>query len=275
VSTPEPRIEPLTPALGAEVHGVDLTRALGDDDVQVLHDALMNHLVLFFRDQPLDLDQLSAFGRRFGSPHTHPSVPDLEGYPGVMAIHTDANSKVYSGRRWHSDVSCDAEPPMGSILHLHEVPDSGGDTLFANMFAAYETLSAPMRGFLANMYAEHVSEPNFRGYYGVQDEDLRDGAYPVAEHPVVRTHPVTGRKALFVNEIFTSRIVGLAPAESRALLDLLFVHIRGPRFHCRFRWRSNSVAFWDNRCAQHLALWDYFPQTRSGHRFTIVGDKPV
>ncbi len=132
-----------------------------------------------------------------------------------------------------------------------------------------------MRGFLADLSDEHVSEPNFRGYYGAEDKDLRDGAYPTAEHPVVRTHPVTGRKALFVNEIFTSRIVGLAAAESRALLDLLFAHIRGPRFHCRFRWRSNSVAFWDNRCAQHLALWDYCPQTRSGHRFTIVGDKPV
>ncbi len=268
-------IAPVTPVIGAEVRGVDLTRPLDDATVQALRHALDEHLVLFFRDQALDLDQLSAFGHRFGAPHTHPAFPDLEGYPGVLEIHTDAESKTYSGRAWHSDVSCDAEPPMGSILHLHEVPETGGDTLFANMYAAYEALSAPLGDWLRGLTAAHVSEANFRGYFGVADEDLRDDTLPVSEHPVVRTHPATGRKALFVSEIFTSHIVGLAPAESRAVLDLLFAQVRQPRFHCRFQWRKNSLAFWDNRWSQHMAIWDYHPQTRSGHRFTIAGDRPV
>ncbi|MEM7225320.1 MAG: TauD/TfdA family dioxygenase [Pseudomonadota bacterium] len=268
-------IVPLTPSLGAEISGIDLSGDLDEATVQAIQDALMDYLVVFFRDQALDLDQLSAFGRRFGLPHTHPAEPDVPGYPGVLKIHTDASSKTYSGRKWHSDVTCDAEPPMGSILHLHQVPASGGDTLFANMYAAYEALSAPLRQMLDGLTAVHGSEHNFRGYYGTPDEDLRDGMFPESRHPVVRRHPVTGREALFVNEIFTLRIEELSTAESEALLNLLYEHINEPRFHCRFRWQANSVAFWDNRSAQHLALWDYYPETRSGHRFTIQGDRPV
>lgn len=268
------RIEPVTPTIGAEIRGIDLTGPLEEPVIRAIHDALMDHLVVFFRDQDLTVEQLAAFGRRFGAPHTHPSLAELPGHPGVMPIHTDADSKVYAGRGWHSDVSCDAEPPMGSILHLHEVPEQGGDTLFANAYAAYEALSEPMRDFLGDLTAVHASAHNFGGYFGTKEAETRDGFFPENVHPVVRCHPVTGRKALFVNEIFTTRIVGLEAGESRALLHFLFAHIAEPRFQCRFRWRRNSVAFWDNRAAQHMALWDYYPATRSGHRFTLCGDRP-
>ncbi len=269
------KIESLTPTIGAEIRGVDLTGPLEEPTIQAIHDALMDYLVIFFRDQNLTIDQLAAFGRRFGAPHTHPTEPDLPGHPGVMRIHTDADSKVYAGRAWHSDVTCDPVPPMGSILHLHEVPAQGGDTLFANAYAVYEALSEPMRDFVTDLTAVHASAHNFRDYYGIKDAETRDGFFPENIHPVVRSHPVTGRKALFVNELFTTRIVELEPGESRALLRFLFEHIAEPRFQCRFRWQPNSVAFWDNRAAQHMALWDYYPAIRSGHRFTICGDRPA
>ncbi len=269
------RVDPVTPTIGAEVSGVDLTGPLDDGTVEDIHQAMLQHQVLFFRDQAFDLDTLSAFGLRFGAPHTHPSQPDEPGHAGIMKLHTDASSKTYGGRKWHSDVTCDVEPPMASILHLHVVPETGGDTLFGNMVAAYEALSPTLQAMLTDLTALHTSKANYLGYYGSQGDDLRDGDYPEAEHPVIRIHPETGRKALLVNEIFTSHIIGLEPELSRQLLDFLYRHIREPRFQCRFRWRRNSVAFWDNRSTQHLAMWDYFPETRSGHRFTICGDRPI
>jgi taurine dioxygenase len=160
---------------------------------------------------------------------------------------------------------------MASILHLKEVPPVGGDTLFANMYAAYETLSAAMQRFLSGLTAIHDGR---RNYAGRDTAPSREPDYPRAEHPVVRTHPVTGRQALFVNRMFTTRIVRLEPVESDALLDLLYHQIERPEIQCRFRWRPNSIAFWDNRCVQHQALWDYFPSRRYGHRVTIAGDRP-
>ena len=263
------RIEAVTPVIGAEVSGVDLRQPLDDATVSRLHDALAEHLVLFFREQALDVDQLQRFGGYFGAPHVHPLEPDHEGRRGIMRIHADAESKTFAGSVWHSDVSFDGKPPMASILHIHEAPECGGDTLFANMYAAYEALSAPLREFLSTCTAVHDSQARFSGYFGVAAD-----VYPQSEHPVARTHPVTGRKALFVNQGFTSHIVGLEAGESRHILELLYDHIKSPGFQCRFRWRPDSMAFWDNRCTQHLALWDYYPETRSGHRFTIAGDKP-
>lgn len=268
------RIMPLSPAIGAEVEGVDLTRPIDDATFQALHEAWMTHLVLFFRDQPLDVASLKVLGRRFGTLHIHPQG-DLEGHPGILKIYNDAESKVQAGRSWHSDVSCDTAPPSASILHLHEVPKTGGDTLFANMYDAFEALSAPMKRFLTGLSALHTSEANYRNYFGTQERETRDGRFPESVHPVVSRHPVTGRQALFVNEIFTDHIVDLEPRESRALLDFLYRHIDQPRFQCRFRWQTNSAALWDNRCVQHMALWDYWPNTRSGHRVTIIGDRPV
>jgi len=264
-------IRKVTPVIGAEVHGIDLSRPLGNEAFQAVHDALMDNMVVFFRDQRMDEAQQMAFGRRFGELHIHPAAPSVPGHPEVMVIHADANSKFVNGERWHSDVSCDTEPPMGSILYMRTLPDVGGDTLFANMVAAFEALSEPMRRMLAGLTATHDGEALYRGRYGMDD---RGRVYPRAEHPVVRTHPVTGRQALFVNSFFTTRINELTREESDALLAFLFRHIETPEFSCRFRWQPNSVAFWDNRSAQHHALWDYFPHTRSGTRVTVKGDRP-
>ena len=228
--------------------------------------------MIFFRDQHLTPDQQKAFGRLFGDLHLHPAAPALlPGHPEILVIHADENSKRVAGEDWHSDVSCDLEPPMGSILYMHELPPVGGDTLFASMYAAYETLSAPMQSLLEPLTAMHEGEHVYRGRYGVNDEGR---VFPKAEHPVIRTHPVSGRKALFVNRGFTTRIVGLKKAESAAVLDFLFRHVETPELHCRFRWQPRSVAFWDNRAVQHHAMWDYYPQRRHGHRVTIKGDAP-
>lgn len=266
-------VRPLTPVIGAEIGGVDLTQPLGQAEVQEIHEALMTHQVVFFRDQAMDLDQHKAFGRNFGELHIHPASPGPEGHPEILIIHADENSKRIAGHGWHSDVSCDEEPPMGSILHLHETPESGGDTMFSSMYAAYDALSESMKGFLEGLTARHASEHQYRGRYG-KDEQLRDGAYPESIHPVVRTHPVTRRKGLYVNSGFTRQIMELNRTEGKALLEFLFEHIRTPEFHCRFQWENNSVAFWDNRCVQHHALWDYYPKVRSGFRVTLKGDKP-
>jgi len=266
-------IAKLTTHCGAEVHGVNLAQPLGAATVQSLTSALAEHCVLFFRDQTMTPDEHKAFGRQFGELHLHPAYPDiLEGHPEVMVIRADADTKRIAGEDWHTDVSCDPEPPLGSILHMKEVPPIGGDTLFASMYAAYEALSAPMQRFLAGLTALHDGESTYRGRYeGMKNSDQ---PYPSAEHPVVRTHPVSGRQALFVNRIFTRRIVQLAKRESDALLEMLYQHIETPEFQCRFRWAPGSVAFWDNRCAQHHAVWDYYPNRRRGLRVTIRGDKP-
>ena len=267
-------IEPVTPRIGALVRGVDLTRPLSPVEVESLEQAWARHLVLFFRDQQMGRESLLALARVFGELHVHPQG-DVEGYPGLIAIHSDASTTRHAGRTWHSDVTCDLRPPAASILHLHEVPEDGGDTLFADMYAAFEALSAPLQAFLCSLEAFHSGRPNMEGYYGMSAEELRDKTFPEARHPVVRVHPVTGREALFVNEIFTQHICGLAPSESRALLDFLYAHLAQPRFQCRFRWEKNSIAMWDNRCSQHMAIHDYHPQIRSGHRATIVGDRPM
>jgi taurine dioxygenase len=192
----------------------------------------------------------------------------------VIAIHTDEKSTRIAGEDWHSDVSCDTAPPMGSVLHMHTVPETGGDTLFANMSAAYEALSLPMRTLLDGLTARHSGETAYRGRYQYRGVDDADLTYPESDHPVVRTHPVTRQKMLFVNRIFTTRINGVTAAESTALLRFLFDHIAKPEFQVRFHWRPGSVAFWDNRAVQHYAIWDYFPKKRSGYRVTIAGEPP-
>ena len=274
MSTKPIEIHSLTPVIGAEIHQVDLSRPLDDATFNAIHEALLTHRVIFFRDQNLNLHQLAQLGKRFGAPHIHPTIKCVEGYPGVTRIHVDENSKIYDGRMWHSDVTCDEEPPMASILHLHEVPVTGGDTLFSCMYEAYRALSEPMRTWLSGLKAMHESAQNLGAYFGAKEKGSRDGRFPQAEHPVVRTHPETGQKALFVNPAFTTRILGLNADESSALLRFLYQHMADPKFQCRFSWRNNSIAFWDNRCAQHMALWDYYPHTRSGHRVTLAGDRP-
>jgi taurine dioxygenase len=229
--------------------------------------------VIFFRDQQLSEDQHLAFGRLFGELHIHPAAPSVAGKPELMIIHADKDSPRANGEGWHSDVSCDTAPPMGSILYIRKCPPYGGDTLFASMYAPYDALSDRMKAYLDELTAEHSGD-HYRGQYanyGIADK----AEYPRAEHPVVRTHPVTGKKALYVNKGFTRRIIGIPLDESEGILDYLYEHMANPLFQCRFRWQENSIAFWDNRCVQHHAMWDYWPHTRSGNRVTVRGDRPV
>ena len=193
-------VKPATAAIGAEISGVDLARPLGNQQFQEVHDALMAHQVIFFRDQKLTFDQHKAFGRLFGELHIHPNTPGPDGHPEILPIHADANSKRISGERWHSDVSCDAEPPMGSILNLKTVPPVGGDTIFASMYAAYNALSAPMQKFLSGLTAIHDGSMNYSRTNRLIGAD-GPKTFPRAEHPLIRTHPVTGRQAIFVNPV--------------------------------------------------------------------------
>jgi taurine dioxygenase len=268
-------VRKLTPVIGAEIFGVDLAQPLGNQQFQEVHDALMDNLVIFFRDQKMSIDQHKDFGRRFGPLHVHPNAPiSFAEHPEILVIKADEKSKHVAGEEWHSDVSCDVEPPMGSILHLTEVPpDGGGDTLFANMYRAYETLSEPIRKLLQGLTALHDSSKAH--YYRVKTTDREEMKFPNAEHPIVRTHPVTGKKALYVNRGFTKYIIGIPRDESDAMLAYLYQHCENPLFQCRFRWSENAIAFWDNRCAQHRAMWDYWPHTRSGTRVTVKGERPV
>jgi taurine dioxygenase len=263
----------LTPLIGAEVGAIDLSKAISDGQVEELKRALAENLVIFFRNQVMTPDQHLAFGRLFGELHVHPAAPHEENLPELMKIHADKDSPRANGEGWHTDVSCDPEPPMGSILYIKQCPPNGGDTLFANMYAAYEALSERLKAYLTGLNAVHDGEHVYRGLFN-NDRNSDTRSYPRAEHPVIRTHPVTGRISLNVNRGFTTRILGIPMDESDGILRYLYEHIENPLFQCRFRWEPNSVAFWDNRCTQHRAMWDYWPHTRSGNRVTIKGDKP-
>lgn len=267
-------ITPLTPVIGAEVSGLNLAR-ISDNEFAALKAAFTQHSVLFFRDQDeLKAEDQVAFAKRLGPLHTHPAAPTLAEHPEIFVIHAHKASKVANGNGWHTDVSCDEEPPLATLLQLHLLPKTGGDTLFASMYAAFETLSAPMQAFLMNLNAHHESEHVYRGRYsdrGMADEGR---VYPRALHPVVRTHPDSGRRALYVNPSFTTRIDGLTKHESDSLLGMLYQHQQRPEFQVRFNWSKNAVALWDNRCTHHFAMWDYWPEERKGHRVTIQGERP-
>ena len=266
------RIEKLTPTIGAEIFDVDL-RAPSAELIALVHNAFLDNLVVFFRDHKLTIEELKAFGREFGKLHVHPiSVPKIPEHPEITLIEAGPSSKIVAGEDWHSDASADHEPPLGSILNIHEVPENGGgDTLFANMYAAYEALSPQIKVLLEGLTAIHDGEKRRAGRNVINPSERLIWS----EHPVVRTHPETGRKSLYVNRAYTSHIVQLSKAESDALLAFLYQHQESAMFQCRFKWRPNSVAFWDNRCTLHQAIWDYFPQRRYGIRVAICGDKPA
>jgi taurine dioxygenase len=268
------RIQKVTPRIGAEILDVDLAR-VSDAQVAEIRQALLDNLVLFFRDQKLTPAEHKAFAQRFGELALgHNPRIRVAGHPEVTFQETDENSKNAVGDMWHSDGAGDPEPPMGSILYMHEVPpDGGGDTLFANTYLAYETLSDKMKEFLEGLTAINDRRYAMRTQYGIGAQKAGDGE-PVSEHPVVRRHPETGRKGLFVNRAWTSHIVQIDRPISDALLLSLFDHIEQPVFQCRFKWQPGSVAFWDNRCAQHYAVWDYYPHRRFSHRVTIAGERP-
>jgi taurine dioxygenase len=276
---PSLRLRRLAPALGAVVEGFDLGGVHDAATIAALRRALDEHLVLFFEDQTFTAEQQLAFARRFGEPYVHPLYPGQEGVPEIMILEYDANRKGQNDE-WHSDVTYRQSPPQASILFAEHVPDVGGDTLWLNAYLAYEALSPPLRELADRLRAVHdfkkVFDPARFASYGIADR--ADAAYaqnPPVLHPVVRTNPQTGRKALFVNEHFTVRLEGVSERESRVLLDLFFAHLTQPEFQVRWRWRAGSVAFWDNRWTQHYALADYFPQYRRMRRATILGDQPV
>lgn len=264
------QVSPVTGSVGAIIDGLDLTQPLSEQQVRDIHAALMNHGVVFFHDQALDHDSHQRFGRYFGELIQHSGGFSVPGHPYLTPIYSDENSTAVAGESWHSDLSCNEEPPMGSILHLSVTPPVGGDTLFASMHAAYEALSPRMKTYLEGLMAVHDGEHVYRKYY----QDDLSKRFPVTAHPVVRTHPVTGRKCLYADSQYTTHIVGIDRAESDAIRSYLFAHCQNPAFQARFRWRPNSVAFWDNRSVEHHATWDYFPHKRTGHRVTIKGDKP-
>ncbi len=262
-------VAPLTPSIGAEVTGIDLSVPLSDLQLKELQHARHAHLVIFFRDQRLSIEQHKAFGRRFGELHVHPMTA-LAGHPEVIEIKADEHTTYVQGEQWHSDVTCAENPPAGSILYMHEIPaNGGGDTLFSNMYLAYETLSEPIKSLLGSLTAIHDGEDAYRVRQGI----IRD-KYPRAEHPVVRTHPVTRRKSLFVNRSYTQSIPQLSQRESKHLLEMLFEHAELDVFKCRFKWQPNSIAFWDNRCTMHQAISDYSALKRYALRVTLAGDKP-
>ena len=267
------QVEPLTPHTGALIGGVDLSHPLTADQRSAIEAALIGHGVVFFRDQDLDAARLRRFARSFGDLHVPRTLDPKYGvpdHPEVTRIHADASSRFVAGEDWHSDMSCDDAPPLGTVLFMHTQPDTGGDTCFSNMYEAYDALSPSLQTFLHGKTALHDGA---RVFAKVNAPDGR--AYPRATHPVVRTHPVSGRRALYVNKQFTAHIDGLPADESTAILQFLHAHVAKPQFQVRFRWRRNSVAFWDNRCLQHTAVWDYFPRVRSGLRVTIAGDRPA
>lgn len=266
-------VRKLTPTIGAEVFGVDLSKPVAPRDLARIKQALWDNQVIFFRDQQLSPQQHMSLGKQFGSLHVHPVKRSRHPeHPELLVVHADANSTRATGERWHTDVSCDQAPPMASMLHLTEVPPVGGDTLWASMYAAYDALSAGMKALLEGLTAIHDGAKPWLNGLGVKPVDI---AYSRTEHPVVTVHPETGRKILFVNEGFTTHIPQLNRGESDALLRFLYDHLAHPLFQCRFRWEKNSIAFWDNRCTQHHALWDYFPERRHGNRVTINGHAPA
>ena len=268
--------KPFAPNLGAEITGVDLSQEISEAEFSEIEAAFLAYQVLFFKDQKEIPPQVHIdLGKRFGPLHSHPAAPTMAGYPEIFEIHATRHSKVANGEFWHSDVSCDEEPPLGTMLQIHILPPCGGDTMFSNMYAAYDALSDAMKTFLDGLSATHASEHIYRGRYADRGQKDSDIAFPSASHPVVRTHPQTGRKALFVNRTFTTRIKELSEEESSAVLKMLFEHAESIQFQIRFRWSKNDVAFWDNRCCMHRAIWDYWPEERKGRRVTIKGDRPL
>jgi taurine dioxygenase len=267
-------LRPLTPTVGAEVVGVDLGGELGAETVAWLRQALLDHLVLFFHDQVLTPDDHLRLARAFGEIELPAFRTAGMERPEILVLDTDA-PKGQGTDRWHADATQRAAPPMGSILRAVQLPESGGDTCFASMYAAYDSLSAPMQAFVDGLTAVHT-DAMIAAWTAERAGVTVDRVTGAAEsvHPVVRVHPETGRKLLNVNGNWTSRIVELGEAESRAVLDVLFAAVRSPDVQCRFRWTENAVAFWDNRAVQHYAVADY-TERRVMQRITIAGDRPV
>jgi len=272
-------ITALGPYIGAQVSNLDLTRPLSDTQFEQLYHALLRHQVLFLRDQLITPHQQRALAARFGDLHIHPVYPHAEGAEEIIVLDTHQDNPP-DNDNWHTDVTFINTPPAVAILASKLLPESGGDTLWASGIAAFETLSAPIKTLLEGLHAEHDFKKSFQEYkYRRTAEEHQRwqeavAKHPPVQHPVIRTHPVSGRKALFVNEGFTTRIVELSEKESNAVLALLYAHATKPEFQVRWRWQPNDVAIWDNRVTQHYANADYYPARRVMHRATVLGDRP-
>jgi len=268
----------LSPTIGGELLGVDLREDLTSEIKELIYEALLVYKVIFFRDQDLTTDQHIHFSKNFGDLEVHPFAPFKEGYPEVLKI---THNEKSPGREnlWHSDVTWRKEPSLGSVLRMLQKPENGGDTLFSDMYAAYDDLNDEVKQKLEGAVAVH-------DFVGFRKRLIKEGKtpkeidafnkkFPMPEHPVFRTHPDTGKKVIYVNRAFTQYIKGWEENESKDMLDFLYSRASTPEYQCRFAWENNSIAFWDNRACQHYANSDYWPQVRRVERVTIVGDRPV
>jgi taurine dioxygenase len=276
-------VSPIAGAAGAELSGVNLASPLDADTVAAIRRALLDHCVIFFRNQELNVDQHKRLARYFGDIFIHPNFAGTQPDPEIVEIRREPGDSYIVGEEWHTDTTMMPEPPMGAILYSLEVPPFGGDTLFANQYLAYESLSPGMNRTLENLRAVHsdrkVAGPNadLNKRNAARSTKVRDDdawRETISVHPVVRTHPETGRKLLFVNHSYTVGLEGMTEAESKPLLDFLLDHGHRPEFTCRFRWTPGAVAFWDNRCTKHLAVNDAGSFRRRMRRIQIAGDKP-
>ncbi|MVW78204.1 TauD/TfdA dioxygenase family protein [Bordetella sp. 02P26C-1] len=273
------KIIKLTGTIGAEIHGVDVSKPLTPEMLAQIRQCLLDHCVIFFRDQTLTKEQQIAFVRQFGAISKSPVYKTLDSHPEIMPVIKEPTDRDIIGDTWHTDETYQETPPMGSVLYAREVPAVGGDTLWCNLYRAYETLSDGLKQQLEGMRAVHTNEfltGNTAARNATRSTKLLEtvGVNYVV-HPVVRTHDETGRKCLFVNQPFTHAFEGMTRAESLPLLQYLYAHASKPENTCRFRWRKGSIAFWDNRCTMHYAINDYPGQRREMHRITLQGTRPV
>ena len=267
------------PTIGAEIHGVDFRRPVDEATIRAIHQALVLYKVIYFRDVEITPERHVAFGRQFGELTVHPFVPHLDGFPEVVVLDNHKNNPVFSTDVWHTDETFRLSPPVGSILRCLTLPTTGGDTLWADMAAAFAGLSDKMQHFLSSLEAVHDFQ-NFRHKFDHLSPRERhaklaqmEEELPNPTHPVVVTHPITGRKILYVNEQFTVRIKGMREDESRALLNFLYTQTLAPEYQFRFNWNVNSMVFWDNRSTQHYAANDYYPQRRTMQRVTVKTER--
>jgi len=276
-------VVPVSAAIGAELSGLDLSSGGDTDSFQVIHRALLDHGVVFLRDQSWSRSAQLAFASRFGKLDVHPIANGMDDHPEIIRVAKPAGEEAYFGTSWHSDNSFFENPSAITILYGERVPPCGGDTVFASMERAFEALSDPFKTLLAGLVAVHsasraydprtTGEARYRGDAGIR-YTWSDVITEEVEHPIIRTHPETGRKSIYVNAMFTQRIRGLSPIESDAILAMLYAHATRPEFTCRFRWQAGSIAIWDNRCVQHYAVSDYRDFERIMYRVTVSGDRP-
>ena len=276
------KVTPLSPAIGAELHGIDLSKPFSDSIFDEIRQCLHEHLLIIFREQTLSPRKHRDFTARFFDLESHPLVESISGYPEIIAIVKESIEYKNWGGPWHVDVTFTEASSIGAVLYVCEVPPCGGDTLFANMYFAYEALSKGLKSMLQTLRAVHYSGDPGRFYTDFKGMRPKSASVESATHPVVRTHPVTGRKSLFVNRMYTRHFEGMTEEESRPLLEMLFDHAQRPEFTCRLHWRQRTLALWDNRVTLHHAMDDDFEAMRTGqgfrrvlHRATLAGQRPV